>query len=96
MPDVSKFIPIVYGDIEPVIDDEDREFVAEAAALLPETEFGEGAWSEWTSVLKQQTGRKGRKLFMPLRKAITGLEHGPDMGAMLRLIGRDRVVKRLS
>ena len=96
LPDVSKFIPIVYGDIEPVIDDEDREFVAEAAALLPETEFGEGAWSEWTSVLKQQTGRKGRKLFMPLRKAITGLEHGPDMGAMLRLIGRDRVVKRLS
>ena len=39
--------------------------------------------------------RKGRGLFMPLRKALTGLEHGPDMGAVLPLIGRKKVLQRL-
>ena len=96
LPDASKFIAIVFGDITPMIADEDREFISQAISLLPETEFGEGAWKEWTGVLKAETGRKGRGLFMPLRKAITGMEHGPDMGAMLRLIGRDKVVQRLS
>ena len=96
LPDAAKFVPVVFGDITPVIDAEDRDFITEAAGLLPDTEFGEGAWKEWTSVLKSETGRKGRALFMPLRKAITGMEHGPDMGAMLRLIGREKVVQRLS
>ena len=96
VPDAANFIPVVYGDIDPIIDDEDRAFITTAASLLPETEFGEGAWSEWTKVLKAETDRKGRKLFMPLRKAITGMEHGPDMGAMLRLIGREKVVQRLA
>ena len=53
------------------------------------------SWSEWTGALKAATGRKGRGLFMPLRKALTGLEHGPDMGAVLPLIGRARVLERL-
>ena len=96
LPDAAKFVPIVFEDIEPIIDTEDRSFITQAASLLPETEFGEGAWKEWTSVLKSETDRKGRGLFMPLRKAITGMEHGPDMGAMLRLIGREKVVQRLS
>ena len=94
--DVKKFVPVVFEDIQPLIDDEDREFITQAVGLLPDTEFGEGAWKEWTGVLKSETGRKGRGLFMPLRKAITGMEHGPDMGAMLRLIGRDKVLARLS
>ncbi len=96
LPDAAKFVPIVFEDIEPIIDTEDRSFITQAASLLPESEFGEGAWKEWTSVLKSETDRKGRGLFMPLRKAITGMEHGPDMGAMLRLIGREKVVQRLS
>ena len=96
LPDAAKFVPVVFEDITPIIAAEDREFISEAANLLPDTEFGEGAWKEWTSVLKSETGRKGRGLFMPLRKAITGMEHGPDMGAMLRLIGREKVLKRLA
>ena len=95
LPDAASFVPVVYEDIAPIIDPEDREFITQAAGLLPETEFGEGAWKEWTGVLKSETGRKGRGLFMPLRKAITGMEHGPDMGAMLRLIGRKKVLERL-
>ena len=95
LPDIAGWIPVVFEDIQPLIEAEDRDFISAAADLLPDTEFGEGAWREWTSVLKTETGRRGRALFMPLRKAVTGREHGPDMGAMLRLIGREKIVQRL-
>ena len=71
---------------EPVIADEDKEFVAEALALLPEGEFDESTWGTWTAAVKEQTGRKGKGLFMPLRLALTGKPHGPDMGAVLSLL----------
>jgi glutamyl-tRNA synthetase len=45
--------------------------------------------------LKAATGRKGKPLFMPLRKALTGLEHGPELAGLLPLIGRDRSEQRL-
>ena len=71
---------------EPVIADEDKEFVAEALALLPEGEFDESTWGTWTAAVKEQTGRKGKGLFMPLRLALTGKPHGPDMAAVLPLL----------
>jgi glutamyl-tRNA synthetase len=48
-----------------------------------------------TGDLKAATGRKGKALFLPLRQALTGRDHGPDMGALLPLIGQERAVKRL-
>ena len=69
---------------------------SEAHALLPEGEISTGTWSAWTAALKEKTGRKGRGLFMPLRKALTGQEHGPDMGVLLPLIGREAAIRRLS
>ncbi|HBR42393.1 MAG TPA: glutamate--tRNA ligase [Sulfitobacter pontiacus] len=71
---------------EPVIADEDKEFVAEALALLPEGDFDESTWGTWTAAVKEQTGRKGKGLFMPLRLALTGKPHGPDMAAVLPLL----------
>ncbi|MEQ9694326.1 glutamate--tRNA ligase [Shimia sp. SDUM112013] len=71
---------------EPVIDEEDREFVAEAMALLPEGPFDGDTWGSWTKAVKEATGRKGRGLFMPLRKALTGQSHGPDMSAVMPLL----------
>jgi glutamyl-tRNA synthetase len=71
---------------EPVIDDEDREFVAEALALLPEGPHDTGTWGRWTAEVKEATGRKGKGLFMPLRKALTGQAHGPDMARVLPLL----------
>ena len=82
-------------DGEPVIDAEDHDFLAGARTLLPAGEITAASWSEWTSALKEKTGRKGRGLFMPLRKALTGMEHGPDMGALLPLIGRERILARV-
>jgi glutamyl-tRNA synthetase len=71
---------------DPVIDDEDSAFVAEALAMLPEAPFGPNTWSTWTGAVKAATGRKGRGLFMPLRKALTGQAHGPDMAALMPLL----------
>ncbi len=75
---------------EPEIDAEDADFVAEAMALLPDMPFDADSWSSWTSAVKEQTGRKGRGLFMPLRKALTGMSHGPDMSQLMPLLQKVR------
>ena len=94
--DAARFVPVALGEIEPLIDDEDREFIAAAAKLLPEGELTSDTWGAWTSALKSETGRKGKGLFMPLRKALTGMERGPSVGDMLVLMGRERALARLS
>jgi glutamyl-tRNA synthetase len=71
---------------EPAIDEEDRDFIVEAMALLPEGPFDGETWGNWTKAVKEATGRKGRGLFMPLRKALTGQSNGPDMGALMPLL----------
>ena len=71
---------------DPVIDDEDAEFVAQAMAMLPEVPFDDTTWKTWTGAVKEATGRKGKGLFMPLRKALTGQSHGPDMSATMTLL----------
>jgi len=79
----------------PAFGSEDKSFLATAARLLEAMPFGEQTWSQLTSALKEQTGRKGKPLFMPLRQALTGREHGPDMANMLPLIGREQALQRL-
>ena len=79
---------VVTGPISPVITEPD--FLATAEALLPGTYFTEASWGDWTNALKAQTGRKGRDLFMPLRLALTGLGHGPEMKSLLMFIGPKR------
>jgi glutamyl-tRNA synthetase len=70
----------------PLVAEEDRGFVAEALALLPEPPYGPESWSAWTAAVKEATGRKGRALFMPLRKAVTGREKGPEMAELMPLL----------
>jgi len=71
---------------EPEIAEEDREFIAEAMALLPEGPYDGESWGKWTAEVREKTGRKGKGLFMPLRKAVTGQAHGPDMSQVLPLM----------
>jgi glutamyl-tRNA synthetase len=71
---------------EPLIDAEDAEFVATAKGLLPATPWDGDTWKAWTGAVKEATDRKGRGLFMPLRKALTGMEHGPDMSKLMPLL----------
>ena len=65
---------------------EDEGFVAQALAGLGEPPYAEATWGEWTSGLKAATGRKGKGLFLPLRRLVTGRDHGPDMGAVMPLL----------
>lgn len=94
--DAARFVPVAFGEITPLIEDEDKDFIAAAAKLLPEGEMTAETWGAWTGALKAETGRKGKGLFMPLRKALTGMERGPSVGDMLVLMGRERALARLS
>ncbi len=84
--DLSGWWSLFRDGADPVIDAEDKEFVAQAMALLPDGPYDGESWGAWTKAVKEATGRKGRGLFMPLRKALTGQEHGPDMSAVLPLL----------
>lgn len=92
--DVKDWWHVAKGPVEPVI--EDPEFIGAALELLPAAPWNENTWSEWTGKVKEQTGRKGKELFMPLRQAITGMNHGPELPQLLLLIGPEKVRIRLS
>lgn len=91
--DARDWANVCFGSVEPVR--EDADFLIAAAALLPAEPFGPQSWKEWTDALKAQTGRKGKALFHPLRLALTGRENGPELAALLPLIGRARALDRL-
>lgn len=84
--DLSGWWDLCRNGATPVIVDEDREFIAQAMALLPPPPYGPTAWQDWTAAVKSATGRKGKGLFMPLRLALTGQARGPEMGALMPLL----------
>ena len=71
---------------EPLVDDEDTEFVATAFDMLGDPPYSDQTWSDWTAAVKETTGRKGKGLFMPLRKAVTGRQRGPEMADVMPLL----------
>ncbi|MCO8145042.1 glutamate--tRNA ligase [Rhodovulum tesquicola] len=70
----------------PQVEDEDRDFVAEALSLLGQPPYDATTWASWTAAVKDKTGRKGRGLFLPLRKAVTGRSSGPEMADLMPLL----------
>lgn len=94
-PDIVEWSRLVTGPVEPVIAEEDREFLALAKALLPEEPWDETTWGLWTNALKSSTGRKGKALFLPLRLALTGRHDGPELKSLLVLLGRKACLDRL-
>ena len=85
---------VVHGELAPLI--EDADFARQAAALLPSEPWDGGTWAAWTESLKRATRRNGKALFHPLRLALTGRERGPELAALLPLIGRARARARLN
>lgn len=73
----------------------EKDFALEAAALLPHGTWDETTWEQWTKAVKEKTGRKGKELFMPIRQALTGMDHGPELKVLLPLLGRERAERRL-
>ncbi len=87
---------VLHGDLEPpALAEEDRAYVRQAAEALPPAPWDAGTWKAWTEALKRETGRKGKALFMPLRLALTGRAHGPEMSRLLPLIGPEKTRARL-
>ena len=77
-------------------DPEDLDFLNAAAEVLPSEPWGADVYEAWIAALKTGTGRKGKGLFRPLRLALTGVEQGPELKAILPLIGREKAVLRLT
>ncbi|MBF9030530.1 glutamate--tRNA ligase [Rhodobacterales bacterium HKCCE3408] len=84
--DIAGWWTLFSQGAEPLVDPENRDFVAEAFALLPEPPYGPETWGEWTAAVKEATGRKGKDLFMPLRHAVTGRRRGPEMADVMPLL----------
>lgn len=78
-----------------IIAEEDRVFLAAAGALLPPEPWDGSTYAPWIAAVKAGSGRSGKALFRPLRLALTGQETGPELAALLPLLGRTRVLARL-
>ena len=91
--DLVDWWQVAKGPITPLV--EEPDYLAEAARLLPAEPWDADTWKGWTAALKAATGRKGKPLFLPLRQALTGRSAGPEMAALLPLIGRARAHARL-
>jgi len=86
---------VVAGTIVPPVMDEERAFLTTAEALLPAEPWNGTVWQTWTQSLAEATGRDLAAVADPLRLALTGEDHGPDLAHLLPLIGRSRTANRL-
>ncbi len=91
--DLARWRDVARGEIAPVV--EDPALAALAAGLLPPEPWDDTTWASWTRLVGERSGKRGKALFRPLRLALTGQEHGPEMKGLLPLIGRDRARRRL-
>lgn len=91
--DVKVWEDICHKEVTPII--EDKALTDLAAELLPAETWTENTFNEWMSALKVQSGKKGRELFHPVRKALTALDNGPELKTLLPLIGYEKAKKRL-
>jgi glutamyl-tRNA synthetase len=95
--EAADWAAVLAGEIAaPTFGEEDRAYLAQAAEELAALNWDADPWHALTHALKARTGRKGKPLFLPLRQALTGRDHGPDMAALLPLIGRERALARLA
>ena len=92
--DVNEWFNVCYGKIIPII--ENKTLIDLALNLIPKTDFDENTWTIWTKALSKESGKKGKDLFMPMRLCLTGQNKGPEMAELIRIMGRDRVISRLS
>jgi glutamyl-tRNA synthetase len=84
--DMAQWWALFRDGAEPLVDEADRDFVAQAMALLPARPWTRDTWGQWTAAVKEVTGRKGKDLFRPLRRALTGRDAGPEMADVMPLL----------
>ena len=93
--DAADWWQVIEGPIAPAARTDEADYLAQAALAAEALDWSADPWHGLTNALKASTGRKGKALFLPLRRALTGRDHGPDMAALLPLIGRARTIARL-
>jgi glutamyl-tRNA synthetase len=95
--EAADWVAVFDGPFEPPAPEpSDRPVLAAAAVAAPALDWSVDPWRALTDAVKAETGAKGRALFLPLRRALTGRDHGPDMAELLPLIARDQAIARLS
>jgi len=87
---------IMHGDIQVNLNAEEKRFLQSTIDKLPPTPWNESTYDVWLAAIKSSTERKGKELFMPIRKALTGLEHGPELKKILPLLGDTKTKSRLA
>ena len=92
--EADEWAEICSDNLTPIV--QDAGFLKAAAESLPPEPWNENTFSQWMEAVKAATGKKGKDLFMPIRLALTAREHGPELKAMLPLIGREKTLNRLT
>jgi|TARA_Y100000991_G_scaffold70142_1_gene52504 glutamyl-tRNA synthetase len=91
--DIKQWTDIVFNS--ETIKPSDKDYIKIAMELIPDDPWNDETWGLWTSAIKEKTGRKGKDLFLPLREAFTGLNHGPEMKLLIQLLGREKIIERV-
>jgi glutamyl-tRNA synthetase len=78
----------------PDLSEKDREYVRQAFDLLPAAPWDRTTFKAWMDVVKEQTRRKGKMLYAPIRLALTGLQSGPELADLLPLLGPEAIQAR--
>ena len=91
--DIKQWTDIVFNS--ETIKPSDKDYIKIAIELIPDDPWNDETWGLWTSAIKEKTGRKGKELFLPLREAFTGLNHGPEMKLLIQLLGREKIIERV-
>jgi glutamyl-tRNA synthetase len=93
--EAAAWLQVIEGPVDAVAEAGDAAFLDAAHTAAAGLGWDDGIWAALTGALKASTARKGKALFLPLRRALTGRDHGPEMAALLPLIGRERALERL-
>lgn len=96
LPEIKEWIEICATTFCYENKDSDKEFLQLISSLLPENTSDSNCWNLWMGKIKEKSSRKGKELFMPIRLALTGKEHGPEMKFLVNLISREEILRRLS
>ena len=91
--DIKQWTDIVFNS--ETIKPSDKDYIKIAMELIPDDPWNDETWGLWTLAIKEKTGRKGKELFLPLREAFTGLNHGPEMKLLIQLLGREKIIERV-
>lgn len=95
--EAAEWLPVFDGPFAPPVPEAaDRPVIEAAAKVAPGIDWTADPWHALTAAVKEATGAKGRALFLPLRRALTGRGHGPDMAELLPLIAKDEAIARLA